>query len=90
MAHFAFRPAFLSILPAAEDLLPLLHDGLKQLYRDYEAESFLLRAKPDGAVPFGRNWGNDSVLMIVELVFSVVRGRGRGGATPYPSLFDSF
>eukprot|EP01043_Picozoa_sp_COSAG02_P027683 COSAG02_NODE_1644_length_11524_cov_76.342232_14_plen_108_part_00 len=30
-------------------LLPLLHDGLKQLYHDYEAESFLLRAKPDGA-----------------------------------------
>ena len=50
------------ILPAAQDLLPLLHDGLKLLYNDYEAESFLLRAKPDGAVPFGRNWGNDSVL----------------------------
>ena len=40
----------------------MLHDGLKQLYHDYEAESFMLRAKPDGAVPFGRNWGNDSVL----------------------------
>ena len=39
------------ILPAAQDLLPLLHDGLKLLYNDYEAESFLLRAKPDGAVP---------------------------------------
>ena len=29
------------ILPAAQDLLPLLHDGLKLLYHDYEAESFL-------------------------------------------------
>ena len=37
------------ILPAAQDLLPLLHDSLKLLYRDYEAESFMLRAKPDGA-----------------------------------------
>eukprot|EP01043_Picozoa_sp_COSAG02_P106606 COSAG02_NODE_42600_length_383_cov_0.721831_1_plen_127_part_11 len=47
-----------AILPAASSLLPVLHEGLKELYANYVPDSFLLRGS-DGVAPFGRNWGTN-------------------------------
>ena len=60
------------ILPAASPLLPVLHQGLKELYANYVPESFLLRSG-DGAVPFGRNWGTGVLKPATGYTASILR-----------------
>jgi hypothetical protein len=60
------------ILPVASDLLPVLHDGLKALYREYVPNTFLLRSG-DGAAPFGRNWGTQLLKPTTGCTASILR-----------------